>query len=191
LLDVVRSLALTRLNPHPRQNTLQSSIVSDNFALLSITTTHLLNITLCQSPHAVSKASSGKAHPTGRLDKLAQNDAYVTGDNSDKAVLLIHDLLGWTFPNIRLLADHYAQEVDATVYVPDFFGGEVLPSDPINKLRWHEVDVPGFMKKNCREIRGPEIFECARALRAKYKKVGAVGFCYGGWAVFRLGVKEH
>ena len=106
-------------------------------------------------------------------------------------MLLIHDLVGWTFPNVRLLADHYAQETDATVYVPDFFGGEVLPFEPINKLRWHEVDVPGFMKKNARDIREPEIFECARALRAKYKKVGAVGFCYGGWAVFRLGAKEH
>jgi len=28
-------------------------------------------------------------------------------------------------------------------------------------------------------------------LRAKYKKVGAIGFCYGGWAVYRLGAKEH
>lgn len=129
--------------------------------------------------------------PTGRLDKLAQNDVYIAGDNPDRAVLLIHDLVGWTFPNVRLLADHYAQETDATVYVPDFFGGEVLPSEPINKLRWHEIDVPGFLKKNARDIREPEIFECTRALRAKYKKVGAVGFCYGGWAVFRLGAKEH
>jgi dienelactone hydrolase len=35
------------------------------------------------------------------------------------AIIVIHDLYGWTFPNIRLLADHYAAEVGATVYVPD------------------------------------------------------------------------
>jgi dienelactone hydrolase len=95
-------------------------------------------------------------------------------------VLIVHDLLGWTFPNVRLLADHYAREANATVYVPDFFAGEVLPSEAIIHRRWHEIDVPGFLKKNSRDIREPEIFECARVLRARYKKLGAVGFCYGG-----------
>jgi dienelactone hydrolase len=50
---------------------------------------------------------------------LSDNTAYVTGSNSEVAVLVIHDLFGWTFPNIRLLADAYAEEADATVYVPD------------------------------------------------------------------------
>ncbi|MCJ1442277.1 MAG: hypothetical protein MMC23_002770 [Stictis urceolatum] len=127
----------------------------------------------------------------GRIDKLADNDAYIAGSNPEAAVMLIHDLLGWSFPNTRLLADHYAREANVTVYVPDFFGGEALPFEPLLKGVWHELDVPGFMKKNTREIREPEIFECARAMRTKYKKVGAVGFCYGGWAVFRLGAKEH
>lgn len=55
----------------------------------------------------------------GKETKLANNDAYVTGTNKDVAVLLIHDVYGWTFGNIRLLADHFAKEVGATVYVPD------------------------------------------------------------------------
>lgn len=129
--------------------------------------------------------------PTGRIAKLARNDVYVSGDNADVGVLLVHDLLGWSFPNVRLLADHYAREADVTVYVPDFFGGEVLPFGPISRGDWHEVDLGAFLKKNSRDIREPEILECARVLRAMYKKVGAVGFCYGGWAVFRLGAKEH
>ncbi|GIC94318.1 dienelactone hydrolase family protein [Aspergillus udagawae] len=102
--------------------------------------------------------------PTGRTTKLAKNDAYIVGDNPDVAIIIIHDLLGWTFPNVRLLADHYAGETNATVYIPDFFGGEVLPFEPI--------------------LRG-------ETLREKYKKVGVAGFCYGGWAAFRLGAKEH
>lgn len=129
--------------------------------------------------------------PTGRTDKLANNDAYVTGDNPDRAVLLIHDLFGWTFPNVRLLADHYAREANATVYVPDFFGGAVLPAGPIARGEWQDLDLPGFLAKNSREVREPEIFAFARALRARYRRVGAVGFCYGGWAVFRLGAREH
>lgn len=44
---------------------------------------------------------------------------------------------------------------------------------------------------NTGEIREPEIFTCALTLRTTYKKLGAVGFCFGGWAVFRLGAKEH
>ena len=129
--------------------------------------------------------------PTGHIGKLANNAAYIAGDNPNAAVLLIHDLLSWEFPNMRLLADHFAREANVTVYLPDFFGGERLPFEPIVNERWYELDVPAFTKKNTRDIREPEIFECARALKQKYKKVGAVGYCFGGWAVFRLGAKEH
>ncbi|KAL4861761.1 hypothetical protein BDV12DRAFT_203697 [Aspergillus spectabilis] len=64
--------------------------------------------------------------PTGRTDKLANIDVYITGDDKDVALLFIADLFGWTFPNVRLLADHFARELGATVYVPDYFGGEIL-----------------------------------------------------------------
>lgn len=30
---------------------------------------------------------------------------------------------------------------------------------------------------------------CAESLRKQYKKVGAIGYCYGGWACFQLGAK--
>ena len=129
--------------------------------------------------------------PLGSICKLAGNDAYIVGNNLDRAVLLIHDLLGWTFPNTRLLADHYAREADATVYVPDFYHGEILPFEPLLCGEFDKVDIPSFMQKNARDVREPEIFECARALRTQYKNVGAVGYCYGGWAVFRLAAKEH
>jgi hypothetical protein len=36
---------------------------------------------------------------------------YVAGNNPEKAVLYVHDALGWQFKNARLLADHYAKEV--------------------------------------------------------------------------------
>ncbi|KAL5343262.1 Alpha/Beta hydrolase protein [Aspergillus crustosus] len=131
--------------------------------------------------------------PTGRTDKLANNDVYIAGDDKDVALLFIADLFGWTFPNVRLLADHFARELGATVYVPDFFGGEVLDFKLIADEKFGELDVPGFIKRNGREQREGEIFECARALKRDlgFKKVGAVGYCYGGWASFRLGAKEH
>jgi dienelactone hydrolase len=33
--------------------------------------------------------------------------------------------------------------------------------------------------------------ECARHLRAQYPKVGAIGYCYGGWAGFYLASEDH
>ncbi|KAF7553574.1 hypothetical protein G7046_g7074 [Stylonectria norvegica] len=129
--------------------------------------------------------------PTGHTEKLANLDVYVAGNSPSAAVLIIHDLLGWSFPNVRLLADHYAREANVTAYVPDFFGGEVLPFDIINADRWSELNLPDFFSRNSREIREPEIFACAKALRQNYAKVGAVGFCYGGWAVFRLGASDN
>lgn len=45
--------------------------------------------------------------------------AYVAGSNADAAVMIIHDALGWAYPNVRLLADHFAEEAQVTVYVPD------------------------------------------------------------------------
>ncbi len=47
------------------------------------------------------------------------NQAYVTGSNSDAAVMLITDVFGWDFINNRLLADHFAREANVTVYMPD------------------------------------------------------------------------
>jgi dienelactone hydrolase len=128
--------------------------------------------------------------PTGKESKLADIDTYVAGDNPNNALLYIHDALGWKWRNARLLADHYAREAGVTVYLPDFFGGERLPEDKILQGRWAEIDMPDFISRNGRAQREPEILRCARALREKYDFVGAIGFCYGGWAVFRLGAEE-
>ncbi|KUJ07473.1 dienelactone hydrolase family protein [Mollisia scopiformis] len=132
--------------------------------------------------------------PKGHEAKLANNNCYITSSanpNPKTAVFLIHDLLGWDFLNVRLLADHYAEETNTTVYAPDFFGGESVDRDHVLAGRFDKIDLHGFIGKNSREIREPEIFACAKALKEKYEKVAAVGFCYGGWAVLRLGAKEH
>ena len=47
--------------------------------------------------------------------------------------------------------------------------------------------IPEFLGRNEKETRFPEIKAAAQALKAEYPKVGAIGYCYGGWAVFQLG----
>jgi len=54
-----------------------------------------------------------------------------------------------------------------------------------------KFDIQSFLGRNSKDIRQPEIFACAKELRSQYKRVGAIGFCYGGWAVFRLGAKGN
>jgi hypothetical protein len=125
--------------------------------------------------------------PVGHEGTLASNPTYITGSNASAAVLFVHDALGWKFGNARLLADHFAKEANVTVYLPDFFGGEPLDAQKVMEGRWEELDLEGFKARNSREIREPEIFACAKALREKgYGKIGTVGYCYGGWAVLRL-----
>ena len=57
--------------------------------------------------------------PTGKETKIGDLDAYIAGDKKERAILVCHDALGWKMNNTRLLADHFAKEVGATVYLPD------------------------------------------------------------------------
>ena len=57
--------------------------------------------------------------PKGKEETFSNNKTYVTGSNKSVAVLIVHDIFGWTLTNTRLLADHYAEEADVTVYLPD------------------------------------------------------------------------
>ena len=72
------------------------------------------------------------------------------------------------------------------------FGGEVLPVNIIlDPSQWGKLNLPEFLKRNSKAVRTPEILECAKLLRSKYKRTGAIGFCFGGWGVFRLGGKGN
>lgn len=57
--------------------------------------------------------------PTGREDTIDNHPVYISGDSKDRAILFNHDAFGWQLNNARLLADHFAKEVGATVYLPD------------------------------------------------------------------------
>ncbi|KAL8661345.1 MAG: hypothetical protein Q9168_008396, partial [Polycauliona sp. 1 TL-2023] len=104
--------------------------------------------------------------PSGREEKINGLDVYVAGENKDVAILFLHDIFGWTFPNSRLLADHFAREVNASVYLPDFFGGEVITEDQIfDPEKFKHLDLQGYMARNNKEIRGPSIHNFARHMK--------------------------
>lgn len=61
-----------------------------------------------------------QGQPTGTESHIAGNQTYVTGASKDAAVfIVVADYYGWKFKNLTLLADHFAEEANATVYLPD------------------------------------------------------------------------
>ena len=79
------------------------------------------------------------------------------------------------------------------VFCTDSFGGEVLPADVIlaGSNFWDKLDLTSFFQRNSKEVRSPEIMQCARMVRSKHERMGAIGFCFGGWGVFQLGAKAN
>ena len=64
--------------------------------------------------------------PKGTEIKVANINAYATGDEASKRIIVIGaDVFGWKVVNTRLLADEYAAK-GVRVIVPDFFGGASL-----------------------------------------------------------------
>lgn len=119
--------------------------------------------------------------PTGTTTKIGGLDTYVAGSNKERAILMIHDVFGWTFPNLRILADQYATETNSTVYLPDFFGGEVIVGILKDEEKRKAFDLMAFIGRNSKDIRFPEITKVTKEIRSqRFKKIGAIGFCYGG-----------
>lgn len=110
--------------------------------------------------------------------------AYITQPSlsSDKAVIVIHDIFGWKLPNTRYIVDMLADKGYIAV-CPDFFKGQApwKPSDDWSAFdEWlktrdsknikKETEVVlKYLKKNCNA-----------------KKIGVIGFCWGGSAVQHL-----
>ena len=56
---------------------------------------------------------------------------------------------------------------------------------------WTSLDMPAFRARNSKENRRDEILGAARELRQHSRRLGAIGFCYGGWAIFELGASKY
>ena len=60
------------------------------------------------------------------------------------------------------------------------FGGEVIDAETLeDPEKRKNFDLMAFIGRNNKDIRWPEIKNTAQTLRKQYKKVGAIGFCYG------------
>lgn len=67
------------------------------------------------------------------------------------------------------------------------FGGEIVDPETLSDPeKANAFDIGAFVGRHSKEIRWPEIEASACTLKSKFPKVGAIGFCYGGWASFKL-----
>lgn len=72
------------------------------------------------------------------------------------------------------------------------FNGEVVEPEMMeDPEKRKNFDIMAFIGRNNKDIRYPEISANAKELKSNYKKVAAIGFCYGAWAVLRLGAKDE
>lgn len=72
------------------------------------------------------------------------------------------------------------------------FASEVIPTEVMDDAEAREKwGLRSFVERNSKAKRWPEIEACAKELRKSYTKLGAVGYCYGGWAVFQLGARSN
>lgn len=68
---------------------------------------------------------------------------YKTGQGNS-AIIILTDIFGYSFINVRKLADSFAEGCQTTVFIPDYFNGD--PMNPDDKNLWDLL--PSWLKKH-------------------------------------------
>ncbi|KAF8991055.1 dienelactone hydrolase endo-1,3,1,4-beta-D-glucanase [Cyathus striatus] len=124
---------------------------------------------------------------------------------SDKTVVLLTDVFGLAMKNCKIMADEFAKQLECDVWVPDMFNGRPpigvgqlkVPERPhIKKSLWDRIQfiltfircLPWFILSTPAVVQTRTQDFITKIKREKgYKKVGAVGYCYGGLTCVRVG----
>ncbi|KAF2112396.1 dienelactone hydrolase [Lophiotrema nucula] len=147
------------------------------------------------------KVQDGK--PTGNVRTIGGLETYVAEPESNstaQSIIFLVDIFGWTFPNVRLLADSYAKE-GFTAYIPDVHNGDSLPIDflqdvepPLPERESLSLTAKAASTAKVGATLGPWLVKHREAvskpiidgfIREVKKipgtdKVGTIGFCWGG-----------
>lgn len=151
----------------------------------------------------MSGALHSHATPKGSESTIGGLPTYVAEPESkdkSKTLVFLVDIFGYDFPNTRILADQYAKE-GFYVYVPDILNGDPLPisflqsvEPPLkDKQQAGLVDtakntaivgttLPPWLLKHREAVTLPIVEKFVDDVKAipGTKKVGTVGFCFGG-----------
>lgn len=132
-------------------------------------------------------------------------------EDSEKAILYLHDIAGWKFNDARLLADVLATETGCHVFIPDLFEGETIRGGDFSFMEKLTRKPQGFADSIVTKfhfvIAAPTVIHFVRKFPLKrvqptldstieeikkmgMTKIGTVGYCFGGKLVFALGQQK-
>jgi len=142
-----------------------------------------------------------KGTPTGKLINFNGITSYFArpdAGTTQSAVVILTDVFGCTLLNTQLIADTIAKETGFLCVIPDLFNGDpvsgnltLFDTDPSNffeKISWiiqllfAMTKFLPWMYRHKHSKKLPMIHSFLKSLRDKenIKKVGVIGYCYGG-----------
>lgn len=94
------------------------------------------------------------------------------------AILIFSDIFGPIYQNVQLMADDFAAQGYLTI-VPDLFNGDALSPEPFYSGK---VDFPAWLARHNTTTVDPIANIVVDHLKnvLKVKKLGGVGYCFGG-----------
>ncbi|KAJ5994254.1 hypothetical protein N7451_009978 [Penicillium sp. IBT 35674x] len=129
----------------------------------------------------------------GKLSQIAGIEAYTVypeSQSTEKAILILTDILGHQFINIQLIADQFAAN-GYFVVIPDLFEGDPVPLNKpgefdMEKWRAGEYNSKGIAHSPPNV--DPIVDSCLKEMRDTLgcKTIGAVGYCFGAKYVVRF-----
>lgn len=143
-----------------------------------------------------------EGQPKGAIEPLHGLDTYIIGNRTNpRGIIVIYsDVFGLNLPNNKLIADAYAASGEYLVYLPDFFKGDpmsikiadvLLPVDATKQSTFAKysgilASMPSLLMWMARHKAVNEDKICVDFLTAlrratpASRKIGMVGFCWGG-----------
>ncbi|CRL27084.1 unnamed protein product [Penicillium camemberti] len=130
--------------------------------------------------------------PQGSLSMLNDVEVYISHPPTKSTkigILILTDITGHRVPNAQLIADQFAMNGYFAI-IPDLFYGDAVPLNKPGEFdmqKWRNGGYHPEGKNHLPSTVDPIVESCLREMRTEFncKRIGAVGYCFGGKYVVR------